>query len=44
MRQVSEVVAHEGGVTPPRTCLQNLADGVILLEEKRGGNTVSLPS
>ena len=43
-RQVSEVVACKRGVTPPRTCLQNLADGVILLEKKRGGNTTSLPS
>ena len=34
VRQVSEVVARERGVTPPRTCLQNLADGVILLEKK----------
>ena len=37
-------VAHECGVTPPRTCLQNLADGVILLEKQRGGNTTSLPT
>ena len=43
MLQVSEVVAREGSVAAPSTRLQNLADGVILLEEKRRGNTTSPP-
>ena len=42
--QVSEVMAHEGGVTTPSTRLQNLADSVILLEKKRRGNTTGFPS
>ena len=36
MGQDSEVMAREGGVTTPSTCLQNLADSVILLEKKTG--------
>ena len=30
---------REGGVTAPCTRLQDLVDGVILLEEERRGNT-----
>ena len=37
-------MAREGGVRAPSARLQNLADGVILLEEKRRGNTTGLPS
>ena len=44
MRQVPEVVAHEGGVTAPSTRLQDLADGVVLLEKEGRGNTTGLPS
>ena len=29
-------MASEGSVAPPSTCLQNLADGVILLKRKEG--------
>ena len=44
MRQVPEVVAREGGVTTPSIHLQDLADGVVLLEEEGRGNTTGLPS
>ena len=31
---VTCVTSLGGSVAPPRTCLQNLADGVIFIEEK----------
>ena len=42
--QVPEVVARQGGVTTQSTRLQDLADGVALLEEDERGNTAGLPS
>ena len=44
VRQVPEVVAREGCVTAPSTRLQDLADGVVLLEKEGRGNTTGLPS
>ena len=41
--QVPQVLASEGGVLAPSTCLQHLGDSEVLLEQKRRSDTMGLP-
>ena len=43
VRQVPQVMACKGGITPPSTRLQHLVDSKILLEKKRRSNTAGFP-
>ena len=44
VRQVPQVVACKGGMTPPRTRLQHLMDSKVLLKKKRWSNTAGFLS
>ena len=43
VRKVPQVMASEGGVLALSTCLHNLGDSEVLLEEKRLSDTMSCP-
>ena len=43
VNQVPQVMAREGGMLVPSTCLQHPGDSKVLLEKKRWGDTPGLP-